>query len=228
MKKLTLYTKSREEFLQVSRDLAKLIHGIERKKPWVVDLNGDVASGKSLLALAFDSIYRPDVYENEFIPPGASSDLELNPNSDKPVIYTNFVHQLRTNKETYDKLLAEYVAKNRSAKILFATNIERISLRESYNYNASGINSDVLDIGIQVKLTTAKEKDQAGLKREFQEIIEAKEWEGVGDSKNPDCIVRQKLLAAIAHQKFWRTTHIFIEDDSPLAPYLQQLKPVAL
>ncbi|MBI1301882.1 MAG: hypothetical protein GC137_09535 [Alphaproteobacteria bacterium] len=95
----------------------------ERKneKPWLIDLAGDNSSGKSLLALAVDSCFRPHIYQGEHIPSFLSVDKELEPNGDKPVVFHNFF----ARRIRYLGQIGLFEDENPEAEILFVGNTRK-------------------------------------------------------------------------------------------------------
>jgi hypothetical protein len=225
MKKLTLYSTSREHFISYATALGKILHEQQRDKPWIIDLNGDFASGKILLALGIDSVYRPDLYKTA-PPDGLEAERRLAPHNsgnpfldgfedDKPVVTNNYRRLFAAPKATYDFTLQSLVYHNPAARVAIATNVEREAQKPYYNYQWSDMDSDVLDIGIQVwcfkgPTHVPKEKWQQ---------------QGMIDLLNTfDHARRAAIDNKAVNNLFWRKIDFFVNDDCPIFEQLQQLE----
>lgn len=143
-----LEIQSRDEMITFGQSLGRILKSMVRQKPWLISLTGDEASGKELLALAIDQTFNPHHYA-QGIEPHMSADKELDATKKGSVVFNNFKRPIYSTKERFDRALKEYEAKNQGTCVLIASNIERTFFDE-FDYRAQGLESDVLDISLQV------------------------------------------------------------------------------
>jgi hypothetical protein len=215
MIKTTLRTNSREQFLAASKQLGRILQNVSQQKPEIIiDLNGDACSGKSLVAIAIDSVFRPHNYTNSgAIAPYCEADNSLAPGDDKPVVFYNFnfsaisfkERQLLNLKENYDEELKKIRRRSPSAKILIAANLYRGDAAPYFNYIQHRLNSDVLDLVINVRCLQPSATET---------LTETARRKMAADPFN---------YAREMREKFHRDINLFTEDHNPLAQYLYQL-----
>ena len=120
--------------------------------PWTILLGADSDSGKSLLALAIDSVFRPHLYPDG-ISHEVSADSRLKPDffgsPVPPVIFSNFQNLIYSSQEYFDSALEDFIHKYSGAKVYVSANIQRTFTGE-FNYAAHGLCSNWLDANFHV------------------------------------------------------------------------------
>ena len=143
-----IQTQSRKELIDFGNRLGQILKVHARQTPWIICLGGDEASGKELLALAIDSVFNPDRYPEE-IPVGLIAEKILKPSQVANVVFNNFKRPIYSTKNSFDRCLSQYEEENKASKVLIASNIERTFFGE-FDYRSKGLESDRLDVSIQV------------------------------------------------------------------------------
>ena len=141
---------TREEMIAFGNMLAKAMQACRREKPWIINIGADDKSGKSLIALATDQIYNPQRYPHGIIKDMiADTLLAADPANRPSVVFENFNRLVVTNKSAFDEKLSEFETKNPGTQVLIAANIDR-TIRGEFDYPTKGLQSDRLDISVQV------------------------------------------------------------------------------
>lgn len=143
-------TSTRDEFIALGTLLGQHFKRARRVKPWMITLDGDDASGKSLIALAIDQVLTPQRYPRG-IPDDVKADDMLNGYFKQNVIFHNFGQTIAVTRETFDGTLHEFEARNPKTKVFVASKIAR-DFTGDFNYSA-GLQSDRLDLNIRVYIT---------------------------------------------------------------------------
>ena len=210
MKKVTLHSTSREHFLFLAMTVGKILHTKQREKPWMIDVNGDQASAKSVFALAADIAYRPEKFP-EGITPDIIADYHFASPETDPIIFFNAGPKILDTKKNYDAAFKWFAQRFPAAKIIMLANIMRDEEEPYYNYE-NGFGSDVLDVGILVQAI-----------RYLHDI----------EPHSPDLMLiadkfHQASMKAHTSQdlfaKFFRRIEIYVEDNNPMLPLLLELE----
>jgi hypothetical protein len=144
-------THSRDEFISLGQALGLALKPLAEQEQKIILLGGHGNSGKSLLALAMDSVFRPEEYE-DCIPLHLSADSKLD-SSEKfglPVTFNNFACRLEESDPAFDRILKNFAGRNTDAKLVIAANINRHYLTD-FNYKANGLHSRNLDLYVDVR-----------------------------------------------------------------------------
>jgi hypothetical protein len=145
-----IFTTSREELIAFGNRLGRVMKDSDRKKPWIINLTGDGISGKELIALAIDQIFTPSRYPNGITREMSADDI-LEPDfvTQPAVVFTNFNRLICASRENFDDRLQNFADQNPWACVAVASNIER-TFQGEFNYQAKGLDSDRLDVSLQV------------------------------------------------------------------------------
>lgn len=222
MIKVSFYTDSRDSYIRVFHELDKLLRTFCPDQQTVLDLNGDEKSGKSLGALAmhFSRANKaenpPQIPSDDFV----TGDDRLSESRAGTVVFKNFGNDVQASKEGYDSTLREFAERNPQAKLVIAANICR-TFMGNYDYDAYGLDSDMLDIGILVHMTKTPEKlipdsNEENLMRYFQNTL--RNFNHETSSLTPH--EREEVW----RETFWRRIDIFLPDDHPITEHLLALK----
>lgn len=163
---IDLQTQGRDELIQAGTNLGKVLR--ESGRPgWIMGLDGDKDSGKSLIALAIDQVFSPEKYPHGITKEHKADDLchpatvigsalkrffpfargEEKP--DLPVVFFNYCRITAESQKTYDRRLQERRRSNPQSNVLIVANLF-LKHRESFNNSASGVNSDFLNLNVRV------------------------------------------------------------------------------
>ena len=147
---LTFDINTRDELIAFGKMLAKAILMVNPEKQWMLSIGADANSGKELIALAIDNEINPDRYPNG-ITTDISADRFLDPDhfENLQVVFYNYVRVTITKREEYDREINKFRAKNPSAKVLIASNLER-TFQGDFDYQRLGLNSNSLDMNVHV------------------------------------------------------------------------------
>lgn len=141
---------SRDQLIALGNRLGETLRDNPRgDRPWFISLNGDGMSGKSLIPLGIDQVFRPHLYSKGVTPIHSVDALMMTRQPDAPAIFTNFGRIVEETKEEFDGQLDEFAAENPHARVLIFSNLFRTP-KGDFNYAAQGLNSDRLDCNIQV------------------------------------------------------------------------------
>jgi hypothetical protein len=140
----------RAGLVSFGEDLGRILKEQNREQPWMIRLDGDFDSGKSLVALAIDKGFRPEAY-----PEGLHSGIRIetlmpwhrNPPGSLHTVFRHFAHILRISRGAFDCELADFEARNPQARVLIASNLDRSI---TGNDLEGGLDSNRLDLAIRV------------------------------------------------------------------------------
>src|SRR5688572_15247643 len=119
MKKVTLYSTSRDHFLFIAQALGQILHANQTQKPWMIDLTGDINAGKAALMLGVDSAYRPEKYPNG-VEKTFDIKAEISKSITRPVIYEDDGDSTTPmRKKEYDDILRSLQRVNTAARVIF-------------------------------------------------------------------------------------------------------------
>ncbi|MFK7838776.1 MAG: hypothetical protein AB8B83_00460 [Bdellovibrionales bacterium] len=222
MQKVSIYTNSRESYIKVFHELDRLLQRFCPDQQTTLDLNGDEDSGKSLGAIAMHFSRVNKTAKALQIPnkDTVTGDFDLSESRSGQVVFKNFKRDIHTSKESYDRTLQDFAERNPQAKIIVAANLCR-TLMGDYNYEAYGLNSDRLDIGVLVHMSKMSQKlineeDQSALSTFFDGFMR---------------LFNHKTKTLNAHEReeawreaFWRRIDIFLPDDHPITKSVLALK----
>jgi len=140
---LQFRTHTRDDMIQLGDAVGILVKSPRlNQRPWVITLWGGENSGKSLLALAIDRAFRPQVYKN-----GIDRTCDANGLRNNFVVFKNFYSIPVYNPNDLDKELDAFISRQPNSGVYIAS-------------NSKGFFSTLTDIDISVK--TLK-----GLKRQI-------------------------------------------------------------
>ena len=146
-------TFNRNEFMELGKAIARFQRNSGKDKLFVLQ-GGDEASGKELLALAADSVFRPGKYNNGVIPTDITAD-SLHPKESNgfegPVVFYNFRRVVCGSASAFDRQLKMFRDEAPLGKLYVASGIERGFIGD-FNY-AAGFESDLLDMSVCVRLS---------------------------------------------------------------------------
>lgn len=143
---LTLDISTREQLIALGTILGEAIQSSNRERSWMIALEGDARSGKSLIPLAVDQVFNPHAY-----PQGITRDLSvdwlLKPGCQPSgtVVFDNFG---TIPYRDYDNALDEFESKNLHAKVLVASNVARC-LTTDFNRSAGFRHSKRVDLALE-------------------------------------------------------------------------------
>ena len=143
MHSFSVLTHDRDYLLLLGRMLAA--HSVEQeqenKRPWTFLFNGAADSGKSLVAIGADTVFRPQLYPKGDVSRTIKADLWLAPgeiNPDKiPVSYKNYNYQEYFDRHSLDTALSRFHRQSPGAVMCIAANIQRTA-QGAFNYAAAG------------------------------------------------------------------------------------------
>ena len=143
MHSFSVLTHDRDYLLLLGRMLAA--HSVEQeqenKRPWTFLFNGAADSGKSLVAIGADTVFRPQLYPKGDVSRTIKADLWLAPgeiNPDKiPVSFKNYNYEECFNRHSLDTTLSRFHRQSPGAVMCIAANIQR-SAYGAFNYAAAG------------------------------------------------------------------------------------------
>ncbi len=141
---------TRDKMIGLGNMLGTYFKHANREKPWMITLDGDVASGKALIALAIDQAIHPDMYLTG-LEPYHSADVHLSPERQHPIVFQNFGNIISPTQEKFDQRLCAFEEAHPHAKILIGSNHARHHT-DHFNYQARGLHSDRLDMNIHVEI----------------------------------------------------------------------------
>ncbi len=150
--RFSLLTRSREDFINAGIGFGEAFKSqCQDENPWVVALNGSMNTGKSLIALAIDKAFRPEEYPEGITKRHSADRLypKKGQETDFPVSFDNYVGEVFATRERLDNAIADFARDCPHSKVLIASNIRRTH-SEHFNYNAQGLNSDLLNMNIIV------------------------------------------------------------------------------
>ena len=141
---------TRDEFIALGNVIGEALHQNPRENPWFISLQGDMSSGKELVALAIDQALNPQRYPKG-IEKDHSAEMELRHGNGRtfPVVFSNFRNRYAPHPGYFDGYLQEFQRANPNAYVLVASNISRPGTFESYR-SAEHMQSDLLDVGLEV------------------------------------------------------------------------------
>jgi ABC-type dipeptide/oligopeptide/nickel transport system ATPase component len=144
-------TEHRDNFIAFGRKIGRAIHSLNDKKQSIVALNGHIDSGKSLLALAIDSIYRPEKYKHG-ITESANADRQLNAKKfgTIPVIFDNLKYDIQPGHDAPQQL-KEFFAQNANPSVIIISNLY-MKNRDIYHYTEDELKNYGVDLHIEVHL----------------------------------------------------------------------------
>lgn len=132
-------------------NLGRILKEQSRNQPWMIRLDGDFNSGKSLVAMAIDKGYRPEAY-----PDGLDRgvriqtlmpDWHLNKPGSLHTVFKNFGHLICKTRNNFDQELKDFEARNPQARILIASNLRRSLTGNDFD---GELDSDRLDVAVRV------------------------------------------------------------------------------
>ena len=142
-----LKTKNRNQLIWLGNTIGGFIKESQRTRPWHMAINGDHDSGKSLIALAIDAVFRPQEYPRGILSKNrhVADNLMIG-----PVIFRNVSQSPAMCRDAFDKTLTDFQASRPLAHVVILSNVKR-TFSESFQAATDGLDSDILDIDIRVK-----------------------------------------------------------------------------
>lgn len=142
-----LKTKNRRQLIWLGDTIGRFIKESQRASPWHMTINGDHDSGKSLIALAIDAVFRPQEYPRGILSKNrhVADNLMIG-----PVIFRNVSQSPAMCRDAFDKTLTDFQASRPQAHVVILSNVKR-TFSESFHAATDGLESDILDIHIRVK-----------------------------------------------------------------------------
>ena len=161
------YLDGRDELIEFSSKLGAALQRHPRKKPWIIDLEGDPDSGKSLIALAVDRVFNPQFYRQGITLAMSADRLPGEFHETKnPVYFCNYAYEIMETSEDYDDFLGRLIKRMPFNKVIMISNIYR-SLpgvaRHEFNYRSGNLHSDRLDIAIEVRKQRNSDERHVGV-----------------------------------------------------------------
>lgn len=119
-------------------------------RPWLIANRGENSSGKSLIALAADTVLTPELYLNGLTSQTANEYLQGEEGHSPNTILRNFYYELIRGQEAYDRRLLEVADHYRNFNMVFLQNLDRDDLAK--NALRRGLESDHLDFDIETRM----------------------------------------------------------------------------
>jgi hypothetical protein len=165
-------TKTRDDLIHLGNTLGRIFKDSDRTAPWILTFGASTSSGKSLVGSAIDQAFDPLDYPDGILE-DHYADLLMYMKPAGPVKYVNLAQDRYETQAVFDRWLSAMERNHPGARVLICANTQRGHVSQSFNYSASGLQSDRLDMNIDFHVWGRDFERKLVITAENQELCDA-------------------------------------------------------